>query len=256
MPRVVPASWMPDVNMERIHLHWTAGAHSANAGEKNSYHILIESDGTLVRGNKSIAENARPMSSNYARHTRGANTGAIGVSLCCMLGAERSPFDPGNYPMTRTQWDQGMLVVADLAEKYNILVTPTKILTHAEVEPNLNVPQNGKWDIVRLAFDLSVKGYDEVGQLLRSSVAAALDDGPLIAADAMPEDAKAPRYRVTGVAPSTLNLRRTPGGEKIGALPERTTVERLGVDGEWWRVRTRQGYIGYVFSTYLKAINP
>lgn len=256
MPRVVPETWMPNVKMERIHLHWTAGGNKANSTDKNAYHILIEGDGSLVLGNRSIKENAHPRTSRYAKHTKDANTGAIGVSLCCMAGKKisESTYNKSTAPMTRTQWEKSFEVIADLAEKYDILVTPTTILTHAEVEPNLKIKQDGKWDITRLSFDASLKGYWDIGVEMRSQVAALLaSEGPNTDDD-MPDDVKPPRYRVVGVTPSSLNFRRTPGGEKVGALPERTIVERLGIDGEWWRVRTRLGYVGYVHSGYLKPI--
>lgn len=256
MPRVVPSSWMPNVRMERIHLHWTAGGHSANSVDKGAYHILVEGSGDLVRGDRSIADNARPITGAYAAHTRKANSGAIGVSLCCMRDARESPFDAGPSPMTETQWLKAMEVIADLAEKYAIIVTPTNILTHAEVWPNLNVPQKNKWDITRLAFDSSVKGHRDVGELMRASVAALLGEDDHDTEDEMPEDMKPPRFRVSGVSPSKLNFRRSPGGDKVGSLPERTIVERLGIDGEWWRVRTRMGYVGYVHSAFLAPVNP
>lgn len=255
MPRVVPKTWMPNVKMERIHLHWTAGANTANSTDKKAYHILIEGDGDLVRG-KSISKNARPLPSDYARHTAGANTAAIGVSLCCMAGVNsEKDYKKSTAPMTETQWERGFEVIADLAEKYNILITPTTVLTHAEVEPNLGRPQSGKWDITRLSFNSKLRGYRDIGNEMRAQVAALLDDGGVPTSDEMPQAAMLPRYRVSDVHPGMLNFRASPGGKKIGALPERTVVERLGVDGEWWRVRTRLGYVGYVHSGYLRPVD-
>ncbi|MDJ0824862.1 MAG: amidase [Rhodobacter sp.] len=258
MANVIPDAWMPNADMERIHLHWTAGGHSANATDKKSYHILVEGNGNLVRGNHSIERNAPPPRSPRASHTKNANTGAIGVSLCCMRSARERPFNAGPSPMTETQWNKGLQVIAELAERYNILVTPTTILTHAEVEPNLRISQNNKWDIVRLAFDDRFRGPSGVGNEMRARVAALIggagpdgdgdDDGK------MPDDARLPRFRVTDVAPSQLNFRRSPGGEKIGSLPERTVVERIGVHGEWWQVRTRLGYVGFVHSGFLSPV--
>ncbi len=257
MTRIVPQTWMPDVSMERIHLHWTAGGNKANSTDKNAYHILVEGDGSLILGDRSIRENARPITDRYARHTKGANSGAIGVSLCCMAGVRlESEYKNTSAPMTQTQWEVGLQVIADLVEKYGILITPTTVLTHAEVEPNLNVAQDGKWDITRLSFDATIKGHRDVGTEMRSKVAALTDRVAPYSDDDMPEDVKPPRFRVSGVAPSELNFRRSPGGEKVGALPERTVVERLGIDGEWWRVRTRLGYVGYVHSGFLKPVDP
>lgn len=251
MSIIVPSDWMPQAKMKRIHLHWTAGGHTANSTDKKSYHILVQGDGSLVRGDSSIAANAPGGTGKRASHTRNANTGAIGVSLCCMRKAVEKPFSSGPSPMKKAQWSRGLKVLADLAERYRILVTPTTILTHAEVEPNLGIKQKNKWDIVRLSFDDRFKGFRDVGDEMRRGVAALLDARGSKDDDEIDPDARLPRFKVIGVAPSRLNFRRGPGGEKIGSLPERTVVERLGVDGEWWKVRTRMGFVGYVHSSFL-----
>ena len=176
------------------------------------------------------------------------------VSLCCMAGAREHPFDAGRYPMTEAQWDQAIAAIAQLADRYDILVTDQTILTHAEVEPNLNIRQNGKWDITRLAFEADVRGYREVGDAMRRRVAAELDALRRPGEAPLPESMRLPKYRVTGVSPSTLNFRDAPGGYRKGALPERSLVERLAVVGNWWQVRTRAGYVGWVFGRYLAPV--
>lgn len=248
----IPNDWMPNVPMKRIHLHWTVGRYKPNSTDLKSYHILIDGDGKPVRGNTSIAANAPGSGLKMVAHTLNANTGAIGVSLCGMFGAKEHPFDAGPNPITKVQWDAGVAVIAELARRYGIPVTPTTILTHAEVQPNLNIPQNGKWDITRLAFDDTVQGHKPVGDRLRREVAAALDQtNP--APDALPSDPalKLPQFKVAGVAPSQLNFRDAPDGKKVGALPEGTRVERLGVVDNWWRVRTPAGFVGWVWSSFL-----
>ncbi|MCP5088620.1 MAG: amidase [Rhodobacteraceae bacterium] len=260
MPNSIPNSWMPNADMSRIHLHWTAGGHKANSTDIKSYHILVEADGKLVRGIHSIAANAPGASGPRASHTKNANTGAIGVSLCCMRQARERPFNPGPSPMTEPQWKQGLAVLAQLADRYDILVTPTTILSHAEVEPNLNIAQNNKWDIVRLAFDDRFQGPRGVGDQMRAQVATLTGGGAAPAGtggddeDFIPNDTKLPRFRVVDVSPSRLNFRRSPGGEKVGSLPERTVVERIGVFGEWWQVRTRLGFVGFVHSGFLRPV--
>lgn len=248
----IPANWMPAVSMTRIHLHWTVGNYKANSTDLKSYHILIEGDGTPVRGNGSIANNAPGAPGKQVSHTLNANTGAIGVSLCSMVGAKESPFNPGPSPFTKVQWDAAVAVIAQLAKFYGIAVTPLTILTHAEVEPNLRIKQKGKWDITRLPYDDTVRGYGPVGDKLRREVAAALDKLSGVP-DTPPTDPtlKLARFKVSGVAPSTLNIRRAPGGEKVGALPEGTRVERLGIVDGWWHVRTPAGYTGWVWHSFL-----
>jgi hypothetical protein len=247
---------MPAANMERIHIHWTAGAHTAGTEDINAYHILVESTGNLVRGNKSIKANEKGSGMKQASHTLNGNSGAIGVSMCCMRQAVESPFSSGPSPMTQAQWDAMVQVVAQLASKYGIPVRRETILTHAEVEPTLGIKQKNKWDITRLSFDASVKGHYPVGDKMRKEVAAALDklSPSTVVPGVMPADTKLPRFKVTGVAPSTLNFRDGPNGSKIGVLAEGTVLERLGMSQAWWQVRTPKGFVGWVSSEYLKAI--
>jgi N-acetyl-anhydromuramyl-L-alanine amidase AmpD len=173
----VPLDWMPPCSMERIIVHWTAGQHRASAECRAHYHVLIEGDGKLVRGIPSIDLNARPSKPGYAAHTLSCNSGSIGVALCCMAGAIENPFDPGPAPMTRVQWDVLPTVLAALCRRYAIPVAATTVLSHAEVQGTLGVPQRGKWDIARLAFDPSVKGARACGDLFRAATAALLAGG-------------------------------------------------------------------------------
>lgn len=170
----IPAEWMPVASMQRIIVHWTAGGHKASAGDKEHYHILIEADGTLVRGAPSITQNAKPVKPGYAAHTLNCNTGSIGVSLCCMAGAVEAPFNPGVAPMTQKQWNALPAVLAALCRTYQIPVKPETVLSHAEVQGTLGIKQRGKWDISRLAFDPSVKGARVCGDMFRNATLAQL----------------------------------------------------------------------------------
>lgn len=175
MAEPLPLLWMPAVRMDRIILHWTAGAHKANATDRRHYHFIVEADGKIERGNRSIADNVAPLvKDRYAAHTRNANSYSIGVSLACMGGATESPFVPGKWPMTRAQYDRMVEIVAELAKRYKIAVTDKTVLWHSEVERNLGIKQAGKWDATRLAFDPGVKGARACGDRLRRDVQAAL----------------------------------------------------------------------------------
>ncbi|WP_208180003.1 peptidoglycan recognition family protein [Sinorhizobium medicae] len=171
---IVPAEWMPAAKMERVICHWTAGAHKASDFDRSHYHILIEDDGKLIRGIPSIELNQAPAKKGYAAHTLSANSGSIGISLCCMGGANEAPFDPGKYPMTREQWEALTSIVAVLCRRYSIPVTDKAVLSHAEVQNNLGIQQRGKWDFTRLAFDPSVKGAKACGDKLRGEAKSKL----------------------------------------------------------------------------------
>lgn len=171
----VPADWMPAAQMNRVIVHWTAGAHRASGLDRSHYHILIEGDGKLIRGIPSIDLNdARGARRGYAAHTLNCNSGSIGVSLCCMAGAVESPFKAGSAPMTREQWEALPPVLADLCRRYSIPVTPQTVLSHAEVQSALGIKQRGKWDISRLAFDPTLIGAKACGGQFRSSTSSLL----------------------------------------------------------------------------------
>lgn len=169
---VVPNDWMPSARMKRIICHWSAGAYKASRIDREHYHIIIEADGNLVRGDHSIDDNLNTSDDDYAAHTRGCNTGSIGVSLACMAGATENPFSAGHFPMTKQQWDTMTSVCAELCRRYDIDPEPTTLLSHAEVQSTLGIAQRGKWDFTRLAFDPTTVGARECGEKLRRETAA------------------------------------------------------------------------------------
>lgn len=177
MPSVVPDDWMPRAAMHRIIVHWTAGSHKASATDRSHYHVLIEGDGTVVRGDPSITGNQPPLR-NYAAHTLNCNSGSIGVSMCAMAGAQEGG-SYGKSPLTKAQWDKMIEVVAALCYRYGIKVTSQTVLTHAEVERNLNIKQRGKWDIAVLPFDPTFDTAAKCGARLRSEVQNRLARGAL-----------------------------------------------------------------------------
>ena len=133
--------------LKRIHLHWTAGARKCSRYDREHYHFLIGGDGEIISGTKKPEANVDTRDGDYVAHTRAANTGAIGVAVCGMLGAKERPFDPGPQPITAAQIEAMADLCIDLCETYEIPVTAKTVLTHAEVQTNLGIRQRGKWDI-------------------------------------------------------------------------------------------------------------
>lgn len=168
----IPANWLPDARMKRIHIHWTAGGYDASELDREHYHVLWEGDGKPVRGKPSIRDNAHPVTRDYAPHTLNANSGAIGVSMCAMRGAIQQPFKAGPCPLTKDQWDACIVGVAQMCRRYGIPVTPETVLTHAEVQSNLGIKQRGKWDIAILPFDPEFNTAKACGDRLRAEVLA------------------------------------------------------------------------------------
>ncbi|SPL65333.1 Phage protein [Ochrobactrum soli] len=232
----IPAQWMPHVPMKRIICHWTAGTNTANDVDKKAYHILVQGDGSTVRGIASIAANSGKLTDSYAAHTLNCNTDSIGISMCGMAGAVESPFNAGKYPITKVQWDALVEAVAELAATYGIEVTPKTILFHAEVQTNLGIKQKNKWDVTRLPFDGSITGATHIGNRMRSEVSARMKGGSTVALEPMP---------VGGMAQAvTLAKTRTQkGGPDTGSIPAGTTVEVVAVDGMLIQIETPAGYL-------------
>jgi hypothetical protein len=122
----------------QIRGHWTGGGHKANATDMRSYHALFQGDGTIIY--------AAPPES-YRPHTLNANTGAIGLSMCCMAGAVESPFNPGRFPMTVVQLHAMAHQMAVWCMFFDVPVSQWSVMTHAEVQITLGIRQRNKWDV-------------------------------------------------------------------------------------------------------------
>lgn len=164
--------------MKRIIWHWTAGGHRANGTDLRAYHVIIEGDGKVVMGNSPISANVRIAKPNdastYAAHTRGLNTGSIGVAVAAMRGAKERQFDRGPSPITHAQITALIDRTADLCREYGIPVTRETVLSHAEVERTLGVKQRQKWDIMWIPGMAAPGDPIKVGDELRARVAARL----------------------------------------------------------------------------------
>jgi N-acetyl-anhydromuramyl-L-alanine amidase AmpD len=155
--------------MKRIILHWTAGTNTASALDKRHYHYIIQGDGSIVEGIFGPEDNIST-ATPYAAHTRGMNTGSIGVALAAMHGATERPFNAGKYPITAKQVDALVGLISRLCDQYGIAVTPQTVLTHAEVEGTLGAKQRGKWDVTWLPGMDQAGHPSAVGDLLRQKV--------------------------------------------------------------------------------------
>lgn len=134
--------------MKRIIMHWTAGGYTPSKLDLSHYHFVVNGDGVVLHGALPVEANKAPLGKAYAAHTRNCNTDSIGVAIAAMAGAKDRPFSAGKAPMTQSQVNAAAALVARLCKQYNISVTRETVLTHAEVQPTLNIPQRGKWDIV------------------------------------------------------------------------------------------------------------
>lgn len=151
MPKLIPEAWMPlpktVTAIKRVILHWSAGAYGASAEDLEHYHIVINGVGRPQRGDHSILDNVSCADEDYAAHTKGLNTGSIGVAICAMAGANEAPFAPGPYPIKPVQWNAALIACADLCRRYRIEPDRDGLLMHCEVQEFVGVRQRGKWDI-------------------------------------------------------------------------------------------------------------
>lgn len=165
--------------MQRIILHWSAGAHTASTLDLQHYHYVIDGQGRVHKGKHPVSANAGPLrAGQYAAHTLNANTGSIGVAVAGMAGAQERPFRAGPYPITPAQMDALSALCADLCRQYDIPVSQQTVLTHAEVQPTLGITQRGKWDITWLPGMTAPGSPVTVGDQIRGLIVAKLAPKP------------------------------------------------------------------------------
>lgn len=124
--------------IHRLHWHWTVGWHKANATDRQHYHFLFEGDGAEIEANPVL---------KVLAHTKNANSGALGLSLCGMVKAVERPFSAGPEPITQAAVDALIRKSAALCVAFDIPVSRWSTLTHAEIQPTLGVAQRQKWDV-------------------------------------------------------------------------------------------------------------
>lgn len=223
---LLPSAWTPPASMVRIIAHWSEGRAKANDTDKLHYHLLVEGGATprLIRGDHSIADNASTGDGVYAAHTRGCNTGSIGIALCGMMGCEESPFEAGTEPITLAQWSLMVQAIAALCQRYGIKVTPKTVLCHGEVQRNLGIRQNGKWDPMRWPWAPEVPGH-RIGDLLREAVSDVLMGGEVQESATVPAPIKR-TVSLPGGTSFTFPEVRVDDGDTLVAL--RPVCEALG----------------------------
>lgn len=164
----------PKVKMDKLIWHWTAGTYSTSALALQHYHFIIDGDGRYHDA-VAIENNVPPLvAGKYAAHTRNCNSRAIGISCCAMGDAlEKGPF--GKWPLLEKQIDTLITLSVALCYFYDIPVSPTTTLSHAEVQNNLGIAQRGKWDIAVFPFNPSLNTAKKCGDFIRAKVQEGLN---------------------------------------------------------------------------------
>ena len=155
--------------MNKIIIHWTAGAYTPNSTDLRHYHYLIDKNGRINCGIFRPEDNENCNDGKYAQHTGGGNTGAIGVALCGMYGFS-SATKLGCYPLTKIQCEALFSFVAKLSKKYKIKIDNNHIMTHYEFGlKNPKTTSAGKIDIICLPPYPRIK-QQKIGDFIRSKV--------------------------------------------------------------------------------------
>lgn len=155
--------------MNKIIIHWTAGAYTPNSTDLRHYHYLIDKNGRINCGIFRPEDNENCNDGKYAQHTGGGNTGAIGVALCGMYGFS-SATKLGCYPLTKIQCEALFSFVAKLSKKYKIKIDNNHIMTHYEFGlKNPKTTSAGKIDIIYLPPYPQIK-QQKIGDFIRSKV--------------------------------------------------------------------------------------
>lgn len=156
--------------LNKITIHYTAGTGKANSTDKSHYHYLIESDGTIIKGNYVPEDNANCNDGKYAAHCGGGNTGNIGISLCGMAGFQAGKPNTTKYPLTALQCEAAWKLAAQLCKKYDIKVSASTVFTHYEFgKAHPKTSSAGKIDIIYLPYQPSIQ-KDKVGDFIRNKI--------------------------------------------------------------------------------------
>lgn len=156
--------------LNKIVLHWTAGGKQPNTTDLKHYHFLVDGDGLIRQGIHSPEDNENCKDGQYAAHTGGGNTGAIGLALCGMVGyndTTKECIDSTNM-VTRVQFEAMFSYTAMLCKKYNIPIK--NVTTHAEF--GLTHPKTsskGKIDINYIPY-AGLEGVEECGDYIRNKI--------------------------------------------------------------------------------------
>lgn len=107
----------------KIYLHWTAGHYGQYY--LNDYHITIDYDGSIY---------VEHDLDEVLAHTYRRNTGAVGITLACCVGATSD--DLGSEPPTSAQIEAMAQVIVAVADGLWLTIDKNHVLTHGEAADN------------------------------------------------------------------------------------------------------------------------
>ena len=107
----------------KIYLHWTAGHYGQYY--LNDYHIAIDYDGSIY---------VEHDLDEVLAHTYRRNTGAVGITLACCVGATSDNL--GSEPPTNAQIEAMAQVIVAVADELWLTIDKNHVLTHGEAADN------------------------------------------------------------------------------------------------------------------------
>lgn len=110
--------------IDKLYLHWTAGWYGQYFDD---YHVMVDENGEVIVSTYDLTERKS--------HTWKRNTNAVGISMCCCVGAQaNNGYDTnfGENPPTQKQIEGMAKVVAVLCENLGLEITAKNVLTHCE----------------------------------------------------------------------------------------------------------------------------
>ena len=136
----------------KIYLHWSAGHYGQFFDD---YHINIDKDGTLYASTDDL--------SDVLAHTYHRNSGAVGISLACCVGATSDNL--GSEPPTVQQIESMSKAITVVADALDLTIDKDYVMTHGEAADNedgitnLHDPYGPKSTVER--WDLEFLGTNE-----------------------------------------------------------------------------------------------
>lgn len=147
----------------KIYLHWSAGHYFQTFDD---YHINITGDGKIYASTDNLAD--------VLAHTYHRNSGAVGISLCCCVGATTG--DLGDEPPTAAQIESMAQAICAVANGLWLTIDVPHVMTHGEAADNIDglflhdpygcMTTCERWDLQYLGTDESpayISNYADPG---------------------------------------------------------------------------------------------
>lgn len=246
-------------------LHYTVGTNFdsdvrvlSSSSIPASCHIVIGPEGQVAQIGGALNRRLWHAGKSYWKGLSGLNSYSIGIEVTCPGPVK--PLSDGRF-MTAL----GSVIengkpwrVIEAKHKNGSQWTHWAVFTEKQVERILDI---GSAIMAHYNIEEAV-GHDMIAPRRKIDPGPSMPDAVLARLNGRREDKEdAPMgnttgamYIVRGTDYEGLNFRVAPSGRRVGSLPENTIVEKLDVDGNWFKVKTPAGYIGWVYSSYLKKV--